>query len=459
MTGPDLRQSPSAPARNNFYALIPHPQEPRFLLLPGERGSALPVYHPTERPAERHTAQVEQLNFSLREQFGVDVTTLLCAYLDLNRDASTQKVRDVNALFIMENHSPGWSPSHGAAWVGHEELVASSLEHEWQRPFIERWFAEEASGHLPALRPAWSRKGWRDHATEWTRIELAAIGFRLEGPLTQVKHWDISSVWRAQTTAGAIYFKATPALYAHEPRMTAGLARMFPAYIPAPLALATYPDQGWMLLRSFEGEVMWEPTLKQKEDVLRITARMQIEAASHIDELFAAGCVDFHLDMLPARAADLSRDDVALARLTSAERETLFSSLPDIEAACARLASGPIPQSLMHGDLHGGNITFHNGCYTIFDWTDGCVTHPYFDMLTFLDPADPDFDRLRDLYLAEWSSFAPLDALREAFDVAIRLGGLHHALSYRTINANVEPPMIADLEGALEYFLRRYLSA
>jgi aminoglycoside phosphotransferase (APT) family kinase protein len=240
--------------------------------------------------------------------------------------------------------------------------------------------------------------------------------------------------------------------------MTLGLARMFPEYIPAPVAVATYPDQGWMLLRSFEGEVMWEPTVEQKEDVLRITARIQIEAASRIDGLFAAGCVDFRLDKLPARVAILSRDDVALAGITPSEREKLSSLLPSIVEACDALASGPIPQSLMHGDLHGGNIMFHEGHYTIFDWTDGCVTHPFFDLLTFLDPADPNFDHLRDLYLSEWSSFAPLDTLRETFDIAITLGGLHHALSYRTINANAEPPMVTELQGALEYFLRRYLS-
>jgi len=113
----------------------------------------------------------------------------------------------------------------------------------------------------------------------------------------------------------------------------------------------------------------------------------------------------------------------------------------------------------MHGDPHGGNITYHDGHYTIFDWTDGCVTHPFFDLLTFLDPREPDFDHLRDAYLAEWSAFAPPDALRQTFDLALRLGGLHHALSYRTINAISEAPMVTELQGALEYFLRRYLSS
>ena len=90
MTGPD---SLPRPQQNNFYTLIPHFSEVRFLLLPGEGGWTLPVYH----PAERHTAQVEPLNITVREYLGLDVTTLLCAHLDVDRTGKG----DANALFVM----------------------------------------------------------------------------------------------------------------------------------------------------------------------------------------------------------------------------------------------------------------------------------------------------------------------------------------------------------------------
>jgi aminoglycoside phosphotransferase (APT) family kinase protein len=279
----------------------------------------------------------------------------------------------------------------------------------------------------------------------------------------QVKQWDISSVWRAVTSAGHFYFKATPTLFAHEPRVTSGLARLFPDHVPAPTATAIYPDQGWMLLPSFEGSVMWEPTLAQKEDVLRIAARMQVEASLRIPELLAMGGVDSRLHTLPARVDALLSDDAALTRLTAAERDQLSSLRPRIEETCARLAAGPVPQTLMHGDLHGGNVAVHNGRYTIFDWTDACITHPFFDLVTFLQPTDPRFEHLRDVYLSEWASRANLDTslddLRSAFDAAYHLGGLHHALNYYTINANCEPPMVAEFEGAVETFVRHFLSS
>lgn len=444
--------APLAPApQNNFYALIPHCVESGCLLLPGEDGWVLPAYH----PEDRYTAQVGPLNSYLREHLGADVTVLRCAHLEVDRTGTTATA---DALFIMENHNPDWSPPEGSRWVGREELARLPLAHKWVRPHIMEWFREEATGQIPPPRAPWAFKGWLTCITDWAFTELAAQGIRLEGTLGQVKHWDISSVWRIKTNVGDIYFKATPGIFAHEPRMTLGLAHLFPEYIPAPLAVATYPDQGWMLLPNFGGAVMWKPTLEQKEDVLRLLARMQIRSIPRTADLFAVGCLDRRLDKLAAQVAEMSRDDIALAGLTPQEREKLTTLLPSIEATCRHLSSGPVPQTLLHGDFHGGNIAVHDGTYTIFDWTDGCITHPFFDLLTFIDPDKDDYAQLRDAYLEEWTQFAPIEILRHTFEETYRLGGLYHALSYRNINANVEPAMQAELEGAFEYFLRLYLA-
>ena len=46
--------------------------------------------------------------------------------------------------------------------------------------------------------------------------------------------------------------------------------------------------------------------------------------------------------------------------------------MPKIEEACEQLRSGPVPQTLMHGDFHAGNIALTEKGYIIFDWTDAC---------------------------------------------------------------------------------------
>ncbi len=61
--------------------------------------------------------------------------------------------------------------------------------------------------------------------------------------------------------------------------------------------------------------------------------------------------------------------------------EQLDGALPRIRELVEQIDGSPISSSLVHGDLHGGNWTrASDGTWLIFDWTDGCVSHPFFDL-------------------------------------------------------------------------------
>jgi hypothetical protein len=66
--------------------------------------------------------------------------------------------------------------------------------------------------------------------------------------------------------------------------------------------------------------------------------------------------------------------------------------------------------------------------------------------------------RLRDIYLAAWTIYEPMERLVEAFELAQSLGALHQAISYRNIVASVEEVSRQELDGA-PYWLRRVLSS
>jgi hypothetical protein len=51
-------------------------------------------------------------------------------------------------------------------------------------------------------------------------------------------------------------------------------------------------------------------------------------------------------------------------------------------------ASLGIPDTLVHGDLHAGNIGLRGGRSVFFDWTDACVAQPFLDLVTFLDESE-----------------------------------------------------------------------
>jgi aminoglycoside phosphotransferase (APT) family kinase protein len=125
---------------------------------------------------------------------------------------------------------------------------------------------------------------------------------------------------------------------------------------------------------------------------------------------------------------------------------------------CQALASFGLPETLVHGELHGGNVAVQNGEFVYFDWTDVCISHPFFDMLNIFFEEDTAVrSQLRDAYLAEWTDFAPMDRLLAAWSLAEVLGAVHHAVSYWQIMANVEERNQYQLDWALPFWLRQIL--
>ena len=120
-----------------------------------------------------------------------------------------------------------------------------------------------------------------------------------------------------------------------------------------------------MVLDDLGLEVGWEAPLEVVEEVVRAFARMQVEAAGQVGRLLAAGCHDRRLDRLAAQAREwlpaiettgelagvddatwLSRDELAAVR----------AALPEVLACCEELAGHAVPPSIVHGDLHLGNV-------------------------------------------------------------------------------------------------------
>ena len=112
-----------------------------------------------------------------------------------------------------------------------------------------------------------------------------------------------------------------------------------------------------------------------------------------------------------------------------------------LESRCEELDEGPLPQTLVHGDLHPWNVMVDGDELRIFDWSDACVSHPLFDLPTFLTRTDDPSarEKLLDAYLDVWSDIALRDELRAAYVLALPLAHVHHAISYLRITAALEP--------------------
>ena len=187
---------------------------------------------------------------------------------------------------------------------------------------------------------------------------------------------------------------------------------------------------------------------------------MQVTSSEHVDELLAAGCIDRRPEWLERELDALLADDESLAGLAEEEVARLRSLEPRLLALCRRLAEGPVPNALVHGDLHLGNVGRRDGHYLFFDWTDACVAHPFLDLIDIVREENV---RAREALLPRTSrpgaSTRPPRGWSSCGSFAEPLLSLNQAISYRYIRANVEPSTGQELEGALPHWLRNVLAA
>ena len=217
-------------------------------------------------------------------------------------------------------------------------------------------------------------------------------------------------------------------LFVDEAAVTADLARRFPGYVPAPLAVQA--ELGWLLFAEFD-VVGWGEPLKTRCELFRRFAGLQRRTVPLVDDLLAAGCLDRRLGVLKSQLDPLFADPVAVAHLTPEEREELSRCAPALRRACRRLDAIGLPSTLVHGDLHPGNAARIDGELAYFDWTDACIAHPLIDLHS-LQWVDDESARTTDAGRPiSRRGTAPSRPKRSSYAPVVT--PLHHAVSYSTI--------------------------
>lgn len=449
-----------------YYALIPHPEEPRFLLVRDGEGWTLPSTEVTNG----FMAYVAPVVQWIRGRYGMAVTVLRCASLAKEGEGEP---RVSHTVFACENHCEDTTLPEGGCWASRSELDNLRLNRPEHHAIIGAWLAEqEEPATISALRPPWARPGWFGETTRWIQETLSERGITATGPVEQLKTWSISCVLHLPTTEGTVYFKAVPALFATEPNLTLHLSRQFPGQSPKVIAMDT--ARNFLLLRELSGGSLRdvaarEPEARLHEEALRRFAHLQIACAGRTEELAQWGCRVRSLSRLSSEWEEIlpELDDPemrAIYGLTEEEADVAKGKTPQARALTEELAAFELPETLVHGDLHGGNVQVigegQERAYVFFDWSDGAVTHPFFDLITFLGSLNKEaeaaehYGRCRDAYLEPWEAYLPREALLRSFDVAQQLAPVFHALSYRYIAQSMEPSSQWELSRAVGAYLK-----
>ncbi|BCL36394.1 aminoglycoside phosphotransferase family protein [Nostoc sp. MS1] len=439
--------------KSDIYIIRPHPTEAKILMLSEDGSYFLPHVHVDECIDFEDLIGIES---QIEPKLGFSVNILYYARLDYD-----ESKHQVECIYVSDK---GSAESQQGDWIDSQILRTLSLKFPEHKSVIERYLTEIESGDIPELRPPWAREGWLQAATQWIDEKLLELNYQRISPVECIKSWGISCVLRVNTSRGKIYLKeaSTLPLFCNEPLVTVELANLFPVNVPNVLSIDN--QRHWMLLADFGQPVGRNAPIKVQKDIYRVFAQVQIKSVQYIDKLLSVGCLDRRLDWLATQIDVLFNDEIALSQLQAEEIKQLKNLAPHLKKLCCQLASYQIPQTLVHGDLHLGNVAFYQDNYLFFDWTDCCISHPFFDMfeLFFSRKNKPFTSKIKDLqkeYLAQWTDYEPMSRLLEAWKLAKPLCALHHAVSYKYIVACLEPRAKQELSNALPRFLREVISA
>ena len=439
-----------------YYVIVIRPEDGSLLVLPSSDGWTVPSFAPDITDARI----VEHINDEMRRQLGFETWTLKCA-------ARSEIEGETTRIFMAVARYNGVSAPDVGRWLKPHDARSADFADSDISQVVESWLAEH--DNASPLSAPWESIDWHDAASDWIRSQLASTGMMPIAPIIQQRAWGLSCTMKVVTDAGDVYFKATPPFMSHEGNVMQAVAQACPELLPSPLAVDS--DRGWLLMPDFGNEMLHEcPEIMRWEEALRLFSRAQVEQSENIRYWLSANIPDRRLrrmvEMIDPLIASCGRMLTGGDNgLSDSEVENLRSLSLPLKLMCARLADFGVPHTLVHGDL-GGNILVREDGYTFFDWTDACVSHPFFEMATisgaYFDESvlkdNPDADdRLRNAYLEPWTSYQLMERLIEEFDAARPLGALHQAMTYMWILTNISPDARPELEGGLLHWVRYLL--
>jgi hypothetical protein len=288
----------------------------------------------------------------------------------------------------------------------------------------------------PGLR-AWMQRGWFEEAVAWGDAALREHGIARTAPPEQLRTWGLSTVLRLDTTAGSIFFKSAAhggaLLFANEAALVVALAEHLPQHLPRPLAADA--ARVWLLLPDV-GTFLYEvQDLAVWEQVVRLHARHQRSFIGREDDLLGMGCIDRRLSLLSVHLQEMLDDGALLNFLEDDQQAKFRAAAPQVAALVDELDALGIPPTLVHGDLHSGNVAVRDGVPVFFDWTDACLGHPFLDLVTLrdngaLEPIPGREERVVAVWREAWQGVVPDDALDRVLALIGPVGALHQAISY-----------------------------
>jgi len=288
--------------------------------------------------------------------------------------------------------------------------------------------------HTPhPLRAAYAEPGGPAASLAWATAALRRLGRGAPTAVAQRKTWNLSAIWRLDCPTGPVWLKQVPRFFVQEAAVLAWVNEFSPG--AAPELIAT-DGAGRSLLGHVGGEDRHDAPAADRHAMAELLHGIQLRSLGAVDDLVARGVPDLRGDLMVDKVRTVvERHGAGIAGLSE-----LVDELPDRLAA---LRSCGLPDSLVHGDFHPGNV--RDGGDTgagpvILDWGDAVIGNPGGDILGLtagLSPADA--APLLRSWALRWAQAVPACDPAAALTLLPPIQALLGAVVYANFLAHIEP--------------------
>jgi len=355
--------------------------------------------------------------------------------------ARTRFGLDVTVLRLLETELPS---AHGGAVTYLVEADPAAVVAAGPGLNLEPWSASLGEDHR---RPPYARPGGPAEDLAWAGSVLAGLGQERSGPAEQDRTWNLSSLWRLPTSDGATWLKVVPSFFEHEGAL---IDRLRGDAVPTLLGR----DGARMLFAEVPGEDRYDAPLPELLEMIQILVDIQVRWLSRTGELAALGLPDWRAPAVSEVIAEvIERSRATLMRDDQSVLAAFLSGLPD---RFTKIEACALPDGLIHGDFHPGNVRGSPGRLILLDWGDSGIGHPLLDESAFLDRIEPaDVAAVRAYWHAAWRRAVPGSDPDRASDLLAPVAAARQAVIYRRFLDNIEPSEHAYHRADVPDWLRR----
>jgi hypothetical protein len=305
----------------------------------------------------------------------------------------------------------------------------------------------------PDRRADWFRRFWYDEVEAWVDQVLGALGRRRTGPCTPVKVWSLSSVVQVPTDGPPVWLKAACRHFHAEPALTRLVSSMAPGHTPD--VVATDDERGWLLTEDIATADEESAPEGVGPGAARIAATLQLRSLDRLAEIRAAEVPERGLVDTGRRFDEILREGLELGDLTSDELAAARATAPAVHALLDRLAALGVPDTLVHGDLHTGNVAADGDAIVLYDWSDAAVSHPFLDVVVLASRLPEDEQRATfAAYAGAWREAYPDLDVERVLALARPVNTIYQMVTFELIQRAQEDASSWELHGVVARWLR-----